>query len=239
MNIMRGGKLYYDMPIGILCLESLFPKPRGHVRNPMTYSFPTVTKVVRGVDIPRLLFNPTPDLVEPFVEAAKELERDGVQAITGSCGFMVRYQDVLSEAVTVPVFISSLLQLPLMRLMHGASANLGVLTASAHALTEDHFSRCSTRMDSVFIRGMEGNPEFCETILEGKRHDFDLDLLEREIVDTAADFVREKKLHGLLLECTDLTAFAAPIQKRTGVPIYDINSLVEFVFCCISRKPYL
>ena len=22
---MKGGRLYYDMPIGILCLESLFP----------------------------------------------------------------------------------------------------------------------------------------------------------------------------------------------------------------------
>lgn len=85
---MKGGRLYYDMPIGILCLESLFPKPRGHMRNPLTYGFPTVTRVIRGVDIPRLLFNPTPDLLEPFIQAAKELEADGVQAITGSCGFM-------------------------------------------------------------------------------------------------------------------------------------------------------
>ena len=87
---MKGGRLYYDMPIGILCLESLFPKPRGHMRNPLTYGFPTVTRVIRGVDIPRLLFNPTPDLLEPFIQAAKELEADGVQAITGSCGFMAR-----------------------------------------------------------------------------------------------------------------------------------------------------
>ena len=59
-NILKGGKLYYDIPVGILCLESLFPKPRGHMRNPLTYSFPTVTRVLRGVDIPRLLFDPTP-----------------------------------------------------------------------------------------------------------------------------------------------------------------------------------
>ena len=89
---MKGGRLYYDMPIGILCLESLFPKPRGHMRNPLTYGFPTVTRVIRGVDIPRLLFNPTPDLLEPFIQAAKELEADGVQAITGSCGFMARFR---------------------------------------------------------------------------------------------------------------------------------------------------
>ena len=64
--ILKGGTLYYDMPIGILCLNSLFPKPRGHMRNPLSYSFPTVTRVIGDVDIPRLLFNPTPDLLAPF-----------------------------------------------------------------------------------------------------------------------------------------------------------------------------
>ena len=115
---MKGGRLYYDMPIGILCLESLFPKPRGHMRNPLTYGFPTVTRVIRGVDIPRLLFNPTPDLLEPFIQAAKELEADGVQAITGSCGFMARFQSQIAAELHIPVFLSSLLQLPLVRLMH-------------------------------------------------------------------------------------------------------------------------
>lgn len=100
---MKGGRLYYDMPIGILCLESLFPKPRGHMRNPLTYGFPTVTRVIRGVDIPRLLFNPTPDLLEPFIQAAKELEADGVQAITGSCGFMARFQNQIAAELHIPV----------------------------------------------------------------------------------------------------------------------------------------
>ena len=104
---MKGGRLYYDMPIGILCLESLFPKPRGHMRNPLTYGFPTVTRVIRGVDIPRLLFNPTPDLLEPFIQAAKELEADGVQAITGSCGFMARFQNQIAAELHIPVFLSS------------------------------------------------------------------------------------------------------------------------------------
>ena len=183
---MKGGRLYYDMPIGILCLESLFPKPRGHMRNPLTYGFPTVTRVIRGVDIPRLLFNPTPDLLEPFIQAAKELEADGVQAITGSCGFMARFQSQIAAELHIPVFLSSLLQLPLVRLMHGEKAEIGVLTASSQALTPAHFANCATPMESVHIRGMEGNPEFWETIIEGKRHDFDMERLEAEIVGSAA-----------------------------------------------------
>ncbi|MFQ9491927.1 MAG: hypothetical protein ACLR0N_14180 [Bilophila wadsworthia] len=41
-----------------------------------------------------------------------------MQAITGSCGFMARFQSQIAAELD-PVFLSSLLQLPLVRLMHG------------------------------------------------------------------------------------------------------------------------
>ena len=85
-------------------------------------------------------------------------------------------------------------------------------------------------MESVHIRGMEGNPEFWETIIEGKRHDFDMERLEAEIVGSAAAFAREKALDALVLECTDLSAFSAPIQRAINLPVYDINSLVEYAY---------
>lgn len=238
MTVIKGGKLYYDVPIGILCLESAFPKPRGHLRNPLTYAFPTVTRVVRGVDIPRLLFNPTPELLEPFVEAAKELESDGVQAVTGSCGFLARFQTQMASLLRIPVFLSSLIQLPLVRLMHGPRANIGVLTASRQALSSEHCSNCATDMDSVHICGMEGNPEFWETIIEGRRNDFDLERLEAEIVGTASRFAGQAHLDALVLECTDLSAFAAQIQKAVALPVYDINSLVEYAHYAVCRRKY-
>lgn len=238
MKIMKGGKLYYDVPVGILCLESLFPKPRGHMRNPMTYAFPTVTRVIRGADIPRLLFNPTPELLETVVQAARELEADGVQAIAGSCGFMARFQERVASELTVPVLLSSLLQLPLVRLLHGPRATIGVLTASREALGETHFANCGMSMDAVRIRGMEGNPEFWETIIEGRRHDVDLDRLQAEIVGAAAAFAREESLDALVLECTDLSAFSLPVQQATGLPVYDINSLVEYAHSVVCRKGY-
>lgn len=236
--LLKGGKLYYDTPVGILCLESRFPKPRGHVRNPLTYDFPTVQRLIRGVDIPRLLFNPGDDLLEPFVQAARELEADGVQAITGSCGFMARFQGRIAAQVRVPVLLSSLVQLPLVRLMHGADAEIGVLTASSAALTPDHFRNCATPMNSVRIRGMEDQKEFRECILEGKRDDFELEVLEREVVETARHFAAAARLDALVLECTDLTAFAAAIQAAVQIPVYDINSLVEYACGAVRRKRY-
>ncbi|HJA79701.1 aspartate/glutamate racemase family protein [uncultured Desulfovibrio sp.] len=236
--ILQGGKLYYDTPIGILCLDSQFPKPRGHLRNPRTYPFPTVQYLIRGVDVARLLFHPTPELIEPFLEGARELERQGVLAIAGSCGFMARFQARIAAEVRVPVLLSSLVQLPLLRLMHGEGAVIGVLTASARSLTQDHFANCMTDRQSVRIQGMEHNPEFSETILEAKRNCFDMERLQQEVVDTATAFAAREGLDALLLECTDLSAFAAPIQRAVNIPVYDINTLVTYAASAVMRQDY-
>lgn len=236
--ILKGGKLYYDTPVGVICLESLFPKPRGHVRNPRTFDFPVVCKVVTGVDIPKLLFNPTDELVKPFIEAARELEREGVLAVTGSCGFLARFQKDIAAALQIPVFTSSLIQIPLVKVLHGPGCRIGVLTASAAALTPAHFANVGACMEDVSIKGMEGFPEFWETIIEGRRHDFDMDVLEREICQAAVDLKRDHDLDALILECTDLSAFSHSIQQAVQIPVYDIDSLVEYVHYSVCRKHY-
>ena len=127
----------------------------------------------------------------------------------------------------------------LLRLMHGADARIGVLTASAASLTQDHFGNCMTGMQSVCIQGMEHNPEFAETILQSKRTSLDLDRLQKEVVDTAADFAAAQRLDALLLECTDLSAFAAPVQRAVQIPVYDINTLVAYTASAVVRHDYL
>ena len=86
------GYLYYDTPIGILCLDTLFPKPPGQLRNPLTFDFPVVCRVLRGVGAKEILSSTSAQLETLFVDAARELERDGVKAIAGSCGFMALFQ---------------------------------------------------------------------------------------------------------------------------------------------------
>jgi len=236
--VLKGGLLHTETPIGVLCLESYFPKPPGHLRNPVSFDFPVIYKVMRGIDVPKLLFNPTPDLVAPFIEAAKELEREGVMAITGSCGFLARFQKELTAAVTVPVLVSSLVQIPMVRTIHGPDATIGVLTASAKALNPIHFKQIGGDISDVVIKGMEGCPEFWETIIEARRTDFDMDKLEAEICDTAEAMMNEHNLDALVLECTDLSAFARSIQERIHRPVYDIDGLIEYARYAVKRKRY-
>ena len=104
------GYLYYDTPIGILCLDTLFPKPPGQLRNPLTFDFPVVCRVLRGVGAKEILSSTSAQLETLFVDAARELERDGVKAIAGSCGFMALFQKAVASAVSVPVLMSSVVQ---------------------------------------------------------------------------------------------------------------------------------
>ncbi|MDL2267148.1 aspartate/glutamate racemase family protein [Desulfovibrio sp. OttesenSCG-928-G15] len=234
----QSGLLYYDTPIGVLCLDSAIPKPPGHVRNPLSFRFPTVCHVLQGIDIAGMLFSPSPDMLAPFVSGAKTLEKQGVRAIVGSCGFMALFQKELSESVRIPIISSSLVQLGLVRLLHGPSARTGVLTASAKALTKAHFAAVGQEMEDYPIMGMDSDPYFSAVILEQTEPTMVLERMEACICRAAKQFCTENRLDALLLECTDLSAFGRAIQKDIGIPVYDINSLVEYTAFSVCRPSY-
>ena len=106
------GQTSYGEPIGIILMESFMPFPPGCPGNASTFSFPVRYEVVRGANMERLVYQGDPELLEPFIEAGWKLVNEGVKAITGNCGFMVLYHDIMAKTFPVPVFMSSLLQLP-------------------------------------------------------------------------------------------------------------------------------
>lgn len=99
--------------LGILMLDTKFPRIPGDIGNPDTFSFPVQKLMVKGADPKRVVQEGDPALLEPFLSAAAELERAGVSAITTSCGFLAMFQQELAARVKIPVFASSLLQVNL------------------------------------------------------------------------------------------------------------------------------
>ncbi|HEX9031157.1 MAG TPA: hypothetical protein VF834_04890, partial [Streptosporangiaceae bacterium] len=115
--------------IGVLCLETSFTKIPGHIRNPATFDFPVVYRVVPGATPDRVVSQADPALLEPFAAAARELAGQGVAAITGACGFLVLFQRELAAAVSVPLYSSSLIQLPMVHRMLRPDQKVGLLVA--------------------------------------------------------------------------------------------------------------
>jgi hypothetical protein len=223
--------------VGVLCLQTSFDKIPGHIRNPATFDFPVVYRVVEGATPQRLVREADPTLLEPFVTAARDLQAAGVAAITGACGFLVLFQAELAAAVDVPLHSSSLLQLPMVHRMLGAGRTVGVLTADAAALTPRHLAAIGAQDVPIRVAGMADAPEFREVMLEGRRDALDVDRLAAEVLERAASLAGPD-LGAVVIECTDLVPFAHLVQARLGVPVYDIVTLTTMVHSGLARRPY-
>ena len=101
--VVRGGHGTYGFALGILTLDSKFARIPGDVGNATTYDYPVMYKIIKGASGPRVLGGDR-TLLEPFLDAARELEAAGCRAITTSCGFLALFQRELAAAVSIPVF---------------------------------------------------------------------------------------------------------------------------------------
>ena len=236
---LQGGPNICGVTIGVLCLDSSFPKPPGHIKNPSGLSFPVLYETVRGATVAKLVNDPSPEFIVPFIEAAMRLEAEGVRAITGSCGFLALFQRELAEAVSVPLFASSLIQVPLVHNLMGRRGKVGVLTASGPNLTPRHFAAVGAGDIPVAIQGMEDYREFREVILEGQRSEMDIAKIENEVLAAAKLLVKSNpEVGAMVLECTDMPPYAHKLQQRLGLPIFDLTTLATMVHDAVLRLPY-
>lgn len=237
--ILAGGSNICGVTIGVLCLDSQFPKPPGHIKNPSGLSFPVLYQTISGATVAKLLNDPPDNFVEPFIEAARHLEEQGVRALTGSCGFLALFQRELAAAVNVPVFASSLIQLPLVWNMIGQRGRVGVLTASKSSLTKKHFAAVGASDVPIAVQGMEDCREFREVILEARRSDMDIAKIEAELLASAKVLANNNQdMRALVLECTDMPPYAHKIQQELKMPVFDLTTLAGMVHDVVARSEY-
>lgn len=225
--------------IGVLCLDTAFTRLPGHIRNPATFGFPVAYKVVTGATAERVVHRADPRLLEPFIHAARDLESAGVAAITSACGFLAIFQRQLADAVRVPLYSSSLIQLPMVHQMLRPDQKVGLLVARKRSLTRRHLAGVGAQSVPVCVAGMDSQPEFREVILQARRTELDAARLGREVRGVANRLVRDNPdIGAVVLECTDLVPFAHVIQARAGVPVFDIVTLTEMVYRALTREPF-
>jgi len=232
-------KSWYGEAIGILILDATYPCIPGNVGNATTYDFPVRYKVVKDATIERLLTRRDPSLVQPFIDAARELEDEGVKAITGACGFMALFQKQIRQSVNIPVFMSSLLQIPFIHQIITPGKKVAVITADSTAITPDHFLNVGVSPDiPLVIAGMENCPEFYSAVLKEKGS-LDSHKIELEIVDVVKQLlIQNRDIGAFLLECSDLPPYGAAVFRETGLPVFDYITMIKHVYTALSQKPY-
>jgi len=234
-----GGRNTYGEIIGIIMGERTFPRIPGDMGNATTFDFPVRLHVVKGIDVStRLrLFSGSTEFIKPFVEAAKQLEEIGVKAITSNCGFIVQYQDIISNSVNIPVFTSSLLQIPLVYKMLNKDQIIGILTAdgSPKGLGKQHLKAAGAVDIPVMIRGME-NAENFKALNENKEIIYP-EKIKEELVTTAKELIKDyPKIGTIVLECANMPTYSKFIQEATKLPVFDFVTLTNWVYSAIVKN---
>ncbi len=236
MNV-QGGKSIYGASVGILMLETQFPRLPGDMGNALTWPFPVHYKIVPNASPDQVVLNEAEGLYDNFLNAARELVEMGADGITTSCGFLIMFQNELSHALNVPVATSSLLQVPMVEKLLPPGKRAGILTISSATLSRTHLTKAGCAPDTP-VGGTSPDGEFTRAILENKS-ELDVELARAENVAAAT---RLQKLHpelgAIVLECSNMALFAADIRAATGLPVFSINNLVYWFQAGLNPPSY-
>ena len=228
-KIVYGGYNIYGFDIGILMLDSEFPRIEGDVGNAKTWDYPVLYKRVQGGTPQKVVMELTEKDVQPFIDAAKELEKEGVKAITTSCGFLALFQETLSSAVQIPVFTSALLLVPLVLNMIGADRKVGILTANKRTLSDRHLASVNIDKSRCVIVGLEEKENFTNFTVQNWKQ-VDIQKCKEELCTAARELMAQgEELGAVVLECTNMPPFAKEIQQITNLPVFDIVTLTNLV----------
>ncbi len=233
----QGGKSIYGASVGILMLDAQFPRIQGDMGNALTWPFPVLYKVVRDASPERVVRQGAEGLLDNFIDAARELVRDGVDGITTNCGFLSLYQAELAAALPVPVATSSLMQVGMVNALLPAGKRAGILTISGSTLTQTHLDRAGVPPGTP-VHSTEGGQEFTRAIL-GNELSLDVSLACADNVAAALELqAAHAELGAIVLECTNMVPYAADIRAATGLPVFTIESFVSWFHSGLAPRKY-
>jgi Asp/Glu/hydantoin racemase len=236
-RVAHGGKALYGAAVGILMLETRFPRIPGDMGNAETWPFPVLYKVVKGASPERVVKERAGGLLDAFLAGARELVDLGADGITTTCGFLSLFQDEIARHVGVPVATSSLMQAPMIARVLPAGRQVGILTISAKTLMPDHLVAAGVAADTPVVGTDEGR-EFSRAIL-GDEPVLDVAAAERDIIEAGEALVRRHpRVGAVLLECTNMAPYASALREHLGLPVFDIVSFVTWFHAGLRPRDF-
>ena len=224
---------------GILCMDEYLPFPPGTVNNAGTFDYPILYKLVPGWSSADVVAGTEANFLPALLEKARELEQAGVRFISGNCGYAMRLQEEVANAVNIPVAMSPLLQLPVIAASLGPEQGIGVIGAAAPPLSTEFIEDSGIRVENeLIVRGLQDEPGFAGLLAAcGVGGEKDDSLVEYDTDDICADIVRvatrmqeeNPSMGAMLLECSEFPLYAKAVQDATGLPVFDFVTLIDYM----------
>ncbi len=227
-----------DVPtLGILVLDTGFPRIVGDVGNAQTWSFPVKMRRVEGATPTRVTGPDVEDLLESFSRGAEALADEGVSGITTTCGFLAVLQPRLAERCPVPFAASSLLQVPSVQSTLAAGRRVGVITFSAKLLTTAHLIGAGAPPDTP-LEGLSEDSAFYRMIIEGHDH-IDVTEARRDVVAAGKRLTtRHPEVGAIVVECANMPPYSAALRDTLGLPVYDPVSFLQWFYASLSPRRF-
>jgi len=236
------GRTIYGATVGIIQLPANIPMLPGDMGNPTTFDFPVLYELIPDIDPFWVLSaEPHPEVLKRTIIAAHRLEMQGCRAVIGNCGFFANYQPEVANAITVPFFNGSLMQVPMALIAVGSNKKVGVLTANGKLLKASPALKNSGVADKdmkrVVIYGNEDGKEMNN--ITGEKGTYSPKDLEKELVKLANKMVKKHPdIGAIVLECTEFPPHAHAIQEATRLPMYDFVTMTKLMHAGAMQKPY-
>ena len=213
--------------LGILALETQFPRIPGDVGNMETWPFPVLYHVVTGASPRRVVTQNSEGLLDEFKQAAAGLIAQGADGIATTCGFLSLFQTDLANHVNAPVATSSLMQAPFVQNLLPARRRVGILTVNSKALTRAHLEAVGVDPETP-IQGTEGGRELSRVLI-GDEPTLDVDKARQDMLDAGdALLAAHENIGAIVLECTNMGPYAGVLAEHTGLPVFDVVSFLTW-----------
>jgi len=227
--------------LGVIRLDYNYPPAAGDIDCPGSYDYDVLFRVVPGLTFEMAQSGRMSRAVaEEFKAAIRWLESKGAAGITGDCGFMMAFQPIAREVATVPCFMSSMVQCPMISVAFDKYDKILILTANSQTLKPQKdtlLSACGFDVDDTrfLIMGCQDVPGF-DAVEKGEA--VDVEYVTPGIVKMTKDILlRQPSIRAILLECTELPPYSDALRQASGLPVFDAITNADFFISARKDNP--
>ena len=215
-------------PLGILLLDTAFPRVRGDVGAAGTFAFPTRRATVARATPDAVVHAPDAGLLPAFIAAGRGLAGEGCAGIVTTCGFLARWQSDLAAALPVPVLSSALLQVPLVERTLPPGRRVGIVTYSADDLAGDVLAGAGVAPDTP-VAGVAASGYFAHAIRDGAAT-LDPNRMAADVVEATRRLLAKGRIGAIVLECANMPPYRGAVAEAARMPVFDAAQLVRWFY---------
>jgi Asp/Glu/hydantoin racemase len=210
---------------------------RGNIQNASSFPFPVLFEIVAGVS-PRELMAGDQRVAPFIIAAARKLQSAGVNVICGACGSFANYQSLVAAELVIPVFLSILLEVPMLLRALPPSRQLGIVFASSETFSESVMHECGiNESERIVTVSANSLPEF--SAIAGAQTDLDSDALKVALLRLLqSTLCTNPSIGAWLIQCSDLPPYAKAIRQATSLPVFDMLTLICHIYGALSQGSF-